>query len=77
MPASPAILTTRLPTSLHSALKCLENLRELKIDSNAISDLTPLFDMRGLIKLSAAGNTLRSMDFKNADWSVPLSLPPL
>ncbi|KAI9828075.1 MAG: hypothetical protein M1832_003602 [Thelocarpon impressellum] len=48
------------------AFKCLVHLRELKADDNQITSLKGVFEMDGLMALSARRNRLQEVDFETA-----------
>ena len=47
---------------------CLTNLKELKADGNAITDLHGIADLDGLVKLSVANNCIETLDVSRTKW---------
>jgi len=54
-------------TSLEQ-LSCLKHLRELKVDDNLISDVSGLYSVDSLMKLSMKGNRIKKINFELAHW---------
>ncbi|KAA1088351.1 hypothetical protein PGT21_003444 [Puccinia graminis f. sp. tritici] len=54
-------------TSLEQ-LSCLKHLRELKVDDNFIEDVSGLYSVDSLIKLSLKGNRIKKINFECAHW---------
>ncbi|PLW48663.1 hypothetical protein PCANC_04914 [Puccinia coronata f. sp. avenae] len=50
-------------------LSCLKHLRELKVDDNLISDVSGLYSVDSLIKLSMKGNRTKKLNFELAQWN--------
>jgi Leucine-rich repeat (LRR) protein len=50
------------------ALSCLRHLRELKLDSNRIVDITPLLEIDSLVKISCCDNRVAELDLRQAQW---------
>ena len=49
-------------------LQCLRHLRELKADQNMIRNLDGVLQMDCLIKFSAHGNKIETVDLSKAKW---------
>ncbi|KAH9472984.1 hypothetical protein MJO29_000071 [Puccinia striiformis f. sp. tritici] len=49
-------------------LSCLKHLRELKVDDNLIQDLSGLYPVDSLIKLSLKGNRIKKINFELTNW---------
>jgi Leucine-rich repeat (LRR) protein len=45
-------------------------LTELVVDSNSITDISPLFGLTKLVNLRAKGNGIASLDVTKAQWCV-------
>lgn len=58
----------RLSLLTFPELACLKNLKELKVDGNAITDLSGIADLDGLVKLSVANNQIERLDFGRTKW---------
>jgi Leucine-rich repeat (LRR) protein len=56
--------------AFRAELDCLQNLTELVVDSNSITDISPLFGLTKLVNLSAKGNGIASIDVTKAQWCV-------
>ncbi|KNZ56409.1 hypothetical protein VP01_240g3 [Puccinia sorghi] len=54
-------------TSLEQ-LSCLKHLRELKVNDNLISDVSGLYSVDSLKKLSMKGNRIKKINFELAHW---------
>ncbi|WAQ81644.1 hypothetical protein PtA15_1A986 [Puccinia triticina] len=54
-------------TSLEQ-LSCLKHLRELKVDDNFIEDVSGLYSVDSLIKLSLKGNRIKKINFECTHW---------
>lgn len=50
------------------ALGCLKHLRELRLDYNQVQDLKDIMGMDSLVKLSAKGNAIKTVDFSCSQW---------
>lgn len=46
----------------------MTNLKELKVDGNAITDLHGIADLEGLVKLSVANNFIETLDVSRTKW---------
>lgn len=49
-------------------LECLKHLKELKTDGNAITDLSGIASIEGLVSLSVAHNQIKTLDLGRTKW---------
>lgn len=54
--------------NVSTELECLSHLKELKADGNAITDLSGIAAIEGLVSLSVANNRIGSLDLGRTKW---------